>query len=325
VSLSIIAASVLAMFLVRRRALLAFSGLAFLLLTAVWLTVSPARLRILPGALEVTAIDVGQAESTLIVTPQGRSILVDAGGPLGPWQSDFDFGEDVVAPYLWSRGFDHLDAIVLTHAHSDHIGGMRGVVACFHPRELWLGVNPETPALDALKRVVADDGARIISRTSPEHFDYGGASFRILSPPEDWRTAAHPRNIDSLVFLVSYGNTAALLTGDAEKKVEPQIAAQNPRADLLKVAHNGSLTSTTPEFLAAVNPRFAVIHVGAHNSFGHPRPEVLERLGDAHVSTFRTDVSGATTFILDGTSVSAHPYQGGMGQVADSVTPAALP
>ncbi|MGA3210961.1 MAG: ComEC/Rec2 family competence protein, partial [Terriglobales bacterium] len=324
-SLAIICAMVLAMLMLRRRTSLAVSGMASLFLAAVWLTTFPAALRVVPGVLEVTAIDVGQAESTLIVTPQGRAILVDAGGPLGPWEPEFDFGEDVVAPYLWSRGFRHLDAIVLTHAHSDHIGGMRGVVACFHPHELWLGVNPETQALDELKRLLKAEGASIISRTSPEQFDFGGANFRILAPPADWQTAAHPRNIDSLVFLVRYGATAALLTGDAEKKVEPQIEAQDPRADLLKVAHNGSRTSTTPEFLEAVQPSFAVIHVGAHNSFGHPRREVLERLSDAHVATFRTDMEGATTFILDGSSVSARPQSGDAGRVADFSTPAPLP
>jgi competence protein ComEC len=234
---------------------------------------------------------------------------VDAGGSLGPWQSEFDFGEDVVAPYLWSRGFTHVDALVLTHAHSDHIGGMRSIVTNFHPGEFWLGPNADTAVLRELKRTLKQQGARVITRTAGEEFEFGGANFRVLSPPPNWQPKLVPHNNDSLVLLARYGGTAALLTGDIEKKLEPALAAEQPRADLLKVAHNGSATSTTPELLAAVQPRFAVIHVGTHNSFGHPRREVLERLAQAKVATYRTDMAGAMTFVLDGKSVEARPRQ----------------
>ena len=110
-------------------------------------------------------------------------------------------------------------------------------------------------------------------------------------------------NDDSLAILITYGQTSALLAGDLEKKMEKFIAAEHPLADVLKVAHHGSDTSTTPELLAAVHPRFAVISVGYHNSFGHPRQIVLERLRKAHVSTYRTDTQGAITFLLDGKRV----------------------
>jgi competence protein ComEC len=120
-----------------------------------------------------------------------------------------------------------------------------------------------------------------------------------------WHPAAKARNNDSLVIRASYGATSALLTADAEKQIETYLATRQPAATLHKVGHNGSKTSTTPEFLAAVHPQFAVISVGAHNSFGHPRSEVLQRLGSAHVSTYRTDINGAMTFLLDGRTVRA--------------------
>ena len=107
-----------------------------------------------------------------------------------------------------------------------------------------------------------------------------------------------------MVIKVSYGATSALLTGDADKKMEKQMLDEQPRASLLHVAHNGSATSTSAEFLQAVQPRYAVISVGARNQFRHPRPEVLDRLAALGVVTFRTDVDGATSFLLDGEKVS---------------------
>ncbi len=107
-------------------------------------------------------------------------------------------------------------------------------------------------------------------------------------------------NDDSLALLIAYGDTSALLAGDLEKKMERFVATESPRADLLKVAHHGSATSTTPELLAAVHPRFAVISAGYQNSFGHPRKVVLDRLQAAEVRTYRTDLQGAVTFLLDG-------------------------
>jgi competence protein ComEC len=299
---------------VRRRRALALSALAAMALTALWITVVPPRPQVRPGALEVTAIDVGQADSTLLVTPEGKTLLLDAAGSLGPWQSEFDFGEDVISPYLWSRGFSRLDAVALTHAHSDHIGGMSTVLANFRPRELWIGPSVRTAALDALLEKAHALGVRVIERAGGEQFAFGGAQFEVLSPPRDWQLASRVRNNDSLVLRIGYGSTATLLCGDAEKKMEPAILAElrtrghacnhSPCPTLLKVAHNGSLTSTGPELLAAVGPAFAVISVGARNSFRHPRPEVLSRLQAARTATYRTDTFGAAAFYLNGEQVT---------------------
>jgi competence protein ComEC len=212
----------------------------------------------------------------------------------------------VVSPYLWSRGLEKLDVVALTHAHGDHIGGLKRAVENFHPRELWVGINPETEALDQLSATAASNGVAVRRHVTGDEFDWGGAHIRVLSPPADWHPKSRPMNDDSLAFLISYGSTSALLAGDLEKKMEKFIAAESPRADLLKVAHHGSATSTTPELLAAVRPRFAVISVGYRNSFGHPRAIILERLQQAHVVTFRTDTQGAITFLLDGRSVEPH-------------------
>jgi competence protein ComEC len=302
-----VAALVAAMLLARRRARLAAVGFLLLAGVSVWLSLPIAHPQVRPGVLEVTGIDVGQAESTLVVTPAGETVLVDAAGPLGPFASNFDFGENVVAPYLWERGFTRLDALALTHAHSDHMGGMPSLIASFHPRQLWLGPNAQTPELERLREQARKYHVQIIERQGTERFTFGGAQFEVLAPPPGWQPKAKPQNNDSMVLRVSYGATSALLTGDAEKKSERYMAEGNPQATLLKLAHNGSRTSTTPEFLAKVKPQFAYISVGAQNSFGHPRMEVLEQVGAAHVLTYRTDTQGAITFWLDGAGVTARP------------------
>jgi competence protein ComEC len=300
----IAAAGVLIAFMaVRQRRAIAACGLAALLASAgVVAFYSPAP-RLAKGMLEITAIDVGQGDSLLIVSPQGRTMLMDAGGSIGPVHSEFDFGEDVVGPYLWSRGLERLDVAALTHAHGDHIGGLARVLESFHPAELWVGANPETPELKRLYQVAARTHVEIRRHTAGEVLDWGGSRVRVLSPPQDWQPKSLPKNDDSLVLLFTYESTSALLAGDVEKKMEKYVASESPLADVLKVAHHGSATSTTPELLSAVRPRYAVISAGYHNPFGHPRPAVLQRLQQNHVQTYRTDLLGIVTFLLDGKKV----------------------
>ena len=280
------------------------SGMAVLFISASVAALYRPAPRIERGKLEVTAIDVGQGDSLLIVSPEGKTMLLDGGGPVGPFRGEFDYGEDVVSPYLWWRGFDHLDVVALSHAHDDHLGGLPRAVQNFRPRELWVGINPESPGLMHLFETARAAGTEIFQLTSDDEFNWSGAHVRVLSPPPDWQPKPTAKNDDSLAMLISLGHTSALLTGDLEKKMERQVAMESPQADLLKVAHHGSNTSTTPELLAAVQPRFAVISSGAHNSFGHPRLEVLERLGAAGVRTYRTDELGAVRFVLDGKDIA---------------------
>ncbi len=298
------AALILAMLTVRRRPALTAFGLATLVAAAVALAAIPPQPQIRPSVLEVTLLDVGQGDAILVVSPQGRTLLIDAGGSLSGPASDFDMGEDVVSPYLWSRGIRRLDAVALTHAHSDHIGGLRSVITNFLPAELWLGQNPPTPAFRSLLETASTHRVRVVHRSEGDAFDFGGARVEALAPPHDWKLAERPRNDDSLALRITLGETSALLAGDVERRLERRLAEHQPESELLKVAHHGSATSTSVELLDAVRPQFAAISVGFRSPFGHPRPEVLARLAERGVRTYRTDTLGALTFYLDGKTVT---------------------
>jgi len=270
-------------------------GLFALLLWQPW----PAQ--VAPHLLELDAIDVGQGDSLLVIFPEGKRMLVDGGGVLQFGQNrrrtNLDTGEDVVSPYLWSRGIRHVDVIVATHAHEDHSGGIPALLNNFHPAELWFGTNPSPRLLEEARRLHITP--RSLRASAP--FDLSGARVQILSPPPGYYPKT-PGNNDSLALRISYGQRSFLLTGDMERLPEFQLLDRDAalRSDVLKVGHHGSKTSTTPAFLDAVSPSVALISAGYGNSFGHPHPDVLSRLADRHTAILRTDQNGLIGVRTDG-------------------------
>jgi competence protein ComEC len=267
----------------------------------------PEPSQLTPGQLEVTAIDVGQGDSLLLVSPGGRTMLVDAGGPVGgvteaaATTSVFDVGEEVVSPYLWSRRIRRLDVLVLSHAHSDHMGGMAAVMRNFRPRELWVSVDPDSEDYQALLAEAADLGVTVRHYHAGDAMEWSGAQVTVLAPSVEYRNPGPPVNNDSLVLRVEYGAASVLLEGDAEAPSEREMLAQHrvTPVTLLKVGHHGSRSSTTSEFLIAAAPKDAIVSVGRNNTFGHPRFEVIDRIANTGARLYRTDEFGLTTFLLN--------------------------
>ena len=265
------------------------------------------------GELELTAIDVGQGDSLLVSFPSGKLMLVDAGGILSfgrRAKPHIDIGEDVVSPYLWSRSIRRLDVIAMTHAHDDHARGLPAVIENFHPSELWTGATAPSEVWSEVEAKARAEKVNIVAMQSGRAIQFGGARIEILSPPPDYVPASSPKNNDSLAMRITYRERSFLLTGDMEKPMEVRALAEGAplRADVLKVGHHGSNTSSIAPFLDAVSPAFALISDGFENSFRHPHPQVLDRLAQRGAETLRTDLRGLITIRSDGHRINVETF-----------------
>ncbi len=257
--------------------------------------------------LEVTAVDVGQGDSIFVVAPNGATMLIDAGGQVGSVTetaeatSRFDIGEEVVSPYLWSRRFRRLDVLALSHAHSDHMGGMPAILRNFRPRELWVSIDPNSEAYRNLLAEAHSLGVTVRRFHAGDQMSWNETQISVLAPEAVYANPNQPVNNDSLVLRMQFGQSSVLLEGDAEAPSERAMLDHGriTAATLLKVGHHGSRTSTTQAFFDAVHPKDAVVSVGRGNTFGHPRYEVIQRIAEAHTKLYRTDEFGLTTFLLD--------------------------
>jgi competence protein ComEC len=251
------------------------------------------------GRAELHVIDVGQGDAVALRTGRGRWILVDAGRS---WRGG-DAGRTTVVPYLRRRG-GGLEAFVLTHPHSDHVGGAATVVRALRPRSFYdaafagggdayrASLSAAAQARVRWQRVRPGDSLRVDDVT-----------ITFLAPDSAWTARLDDPNEASTVVMARVGSVRFLLTGDAERGEEAWLVDRlgaGLRADMLKVGHHGSATSTTPPFLDAVRPRLAVISVGAANLYGHPNRETLRALAAAGAQVLRTDRQGSIVVGTDG-------------------------
>ncbi len=282
---------------------------------AILIAIHPFAPRLNRGRLEVTVLDVGQGDSIFVAFPDGRTMLVDGGGLaggsyIGGSRPGIDVGEEVVSPYLWSRGLKRIDVVALTHGHEDHYGGLAAVFRNFDVGEFWVGHDPESSVgYRALLAVVQQRKVPIIHRLRNDNFDWGGVRGQVLWPVDDAPVKA-ANNDDSLVMRLEDASETMLLTGDIETPVERKLTSDGDSlsADLLKVPHHGSKTSSTQGLLDAVHPHFAVISVGEDNGFGQPNADVIERIQQEGARVYRTDRDGAVTAISDGNRLTIRSF-----------------
>jgi competence protein ComEC len=263
--------------------------------------------------LRVTMFDVGQGESMLIRTPSGHNILIDGGSLEGRERSDI--GAQVLVPALQSLGVERLDLLVLTHSDADHCNGLAAVA-----REIPIGafldgaaalkdeVDPALVDYFELRRTLAARKIPILTPRAGQDFRFGEAKLRILAPSLPLLDSA---NENCIVARLDFGQSRFLFTGDVEAGGEARLLsrAADLRCTVLKVAHHGSKTSSSPAFLSAASPRVALISCGRYNRFGHPNALPLQRLNGAKISVFRTDVSGALDVTCDKTSCRVAPFR----------------
>lgn len=246
------------------------------------------------ATLKVHFIDVGQADSILIQAPNGNAVLVDAGN-----NEDGPF----VVDYLKSQGVKRLSAFVATHSHEDHIGGADNVLKSFTVDKVYMpNAISTTKTFEDMLLAISSSGAKKIQVNSGVTLEVNGLSGEFLAPNS---TDYEDLNDYSAVLKITHGSTSFLLTGDAEAISELEMVGKsNLKATVLKVGHHGSDSSTTESFLKKVNPQYAVISVGAGNTYGHPTNVVLNRLAAAGVTVYRTDKVGSVVATSDGNTVT---------------------
>jgi competence protein ComEC len=263
-----------------------------------------------PGTLRVVFLDVGQGDATLAILPDGRAVLVDAGGLAG---STFDLGERVLAPSIRAFGVRRLDAFVMTHGDPDHIGGASAALRRFAPRTVWEGV-PVPPHAGLRALAAAASGVSSSWRTvqAGDRETSGGTEIRVLHPPPPEWERQRVRNDDSVVLDLRLGDVSIVLPGDIGREGEQLVTPRLAPAPLtiLKAPHHGSATSSTPPFIRAARPAAVIFSAGRGNRFGHPAPAVMARYRDAGALIFRTDEDGAIVVDTDGTRVEITTWNG---------------
>ena len=258
------------------------------------------------SSFAVHFIDVGQADGALILC-DGQAMLIDGGN-----------AEDsnLMYAYLKKQGVTHLDYVIGTHAHEDHIGGLAGALNYATAGKVYCPVTDyDSKAFQNFKKAAKNRGCDLTVPKVGETFRLGSATCNILAVNTQKDT-----NNTSIILRISYGETSLLFTGDAEREVEQALLEKGAplHSTVLKVGHHGSDTSTGYAFLREVAPAYAVISVGKGNSYGHPTEEVLSRLRDAEVTTFRTDLQGDILCTSDGKTVTFTPAR---NKTADVFTP----
>ena len=247
------------------------------------------------SSFEVHFIDVGQADSALVIC-DGHYMLIDGGNAED---------SDLVYAYLERHGGEHLDYMVATHAHEDHIGGLSGALNYAKVDVAYCPVTEhDTKVFQNMVKYLGEQGKSLTVPEPGNKFDLGSAQVEILGPVRKYSDT----NNTSIVLRIDYGETSFLFTGDMETNAEKDLieSGANLRATVLKAGHHGSGTSSSYQFLREVMPKYTVISVGEGNKYGHPDQEILSRYRDVGTEVYRTDMQGHIIAASDGKTVNFH-------------------
>ena len=266
------------------------------------------------GQLHIDFLDVGQGDSALVTFPDGETLLIDGGGQIRFRDENGDnfepdaprIGEAVVSQFLWEKGYSNIDYILATHADADHIQGLTDVARNFDVREAFFARMPVSdPEYSELAAVIHKRKIAVSRLSRGDLFNIGGVDVQVLFPENDDSPNAVSDNDHSLVLRLVYGSRAFLLTGDVERKAENAMLATPVylRADVVKVPHHGSHTSSTQQFIDAVKPQIAVISVGCRSRFGHPHKDVVERWQNSGAQVMTTGENGTISVTTDGSDL----------------------
>ena len=287
----------------RKRRLVPLTAIQLTLIAI--LVLHPFSARRADGRLHIDFLDVGQGDAALITMPGGATLLIDGGGQMRFGSSDRDtrsIGESVVSEYLWWRGLDRIDYVLATHADADHIDGLNDIVRNFAVNTALVGRTPANdPEFSKFSKSLTNTYLQAVQ--AGDVIRLGEVELRVLWPPP----GTDSTNDDSVVLKLKFRNRSILLTGDIEKKAEEGLK-EDLRADVVKVPHHGSKTSSTQTFVSATNPRLAVISVGQDSIFGHPHAEVVERWKQAGAEILTTGKCGMITVTTDGTDLSVREF-----------------
>lgn len=253
---------------------------------------------IFPQKLRIFFIDVGQGDSTLIITPDKKTVLIDGGG-----SDSFDVGKKVLLPYLLDRRILKIDYVLISHFDTDHCGGILTIMEKVKVKNIIISEQAEhSENYERFKKLMIHKRIRLIEVKKGDKIKIGRYSeFKILFPTSRL-LSENPLNNNSIVAQFNYNNFKMLFTGDIEKLAEQQILKTEKaeiRADILKVAHHGSKTSSIPEFIKAVRPKIALIGVGKNNTFGHPNQQTIKNLENIKCRIYRTDLQGEIIIKID--------------------------
>jgi len=258
--------------------------------------------------LRIDFLDVGQGDSVLVTMPDGTTLLVDAGG--NTMDSTRRIGETVVSEYLWWRGLSEIDYVLATHADADHIDGLNDVLKNFTVRSALIARRPvDDPEFAKFSQTLARTNTPSETIEAGDVIQFGDVIVNVFWPPAGGEKST---NNNSVVLRIQYGERSILLTGDIEQATERALIAsqQQLHADVIKVPHHGSKTSSTEAFVAATNPPFAIISVGRTSRFGHPHKEVVERWQSSGATVLTTGKSGTITVTTNGHDLIIKEFHG---------------